>query len=318
MKTETYFSFPKNELPDIRLVNTVTIDLPYVHFRRQPSEYILYMILDGVMYLTEGTVEYTLKPGDMIILDPSRIHYGRKASRCYYYYIHFQFSTIKECHMTSKEYHQILTKQRITVSSPKKEKNTDDSVLILPKYIHLSSNSLQQLEHLAHNVQIFFHTPIEFHDQQAQCALLSLFYKWEQLMTDHVIEKAPVDIDYLVPQLIAYLKIYYYDNLSSEQLEKHFHRNFDHLNRKFKKATGYTIFQWLNHFRISEAKKLLAAGYYSQAQIAEQTGFSNEFYFSRVFKRITGITPTEYKKSFTNRHPLQLPESPDNQMGSPR
>lgn len=306
MKSDIYFSFPNQELPDITLANTVTIDLPYVHFRRQPSEYILYIILDGVMYLTEDTIEYTLKPGDLIILDPSRIHYGRKASRCYYYYIHFTFSSVTEYQLTPEEYSQMMINQRAAYSYPKNEKNTDDSVLILPKYIHVSSNPLQQLEHLAHNVQITFHTPVEFHMQQSQCALLSLFYKWEQLITDRMIEKAPVDIAYLAPQIIAYLKIYYYDNLSSEQLEKHFHRNFDHLNRKFKKATGYTIFQWLNHFRISEAKKLLAAGYYSQAQIAEQTGFSNEFYFSRVFKRITGITPTEYKNSISNQKKSEM------------
>lgn len=301
MKSDIYFSFPQNELPKLNLINTVTIDLPYIHFRRQPVDYILYIILDGVMYLTEDTTAYTLKPGDMIILDPSRVHYGRKASRCYYYYIHFQFSSVLEHHLTQPEYEKLLTEQRIHFSAPQKgnEENEVSARLLLPKFIHLDSAAFQQLEYLAHNVLISCHTPIELHLLQAQCTLLSLFCKWEQLVTDRILEKKPIDTAYLVPQIMAYLRIYYYDHLNSEYLEEHFHRSFDHMNRRFKKFTGYTIFQWLNSFRISEAKKLLAAGYDSQAQIAEKCGFSNEFYFSRVFKKFTGITPTEYKSSLS-------------------
>ena len=129
--------------------------------------------------------------------------------------------------------------------------------------------------------------------------LLFLFIMMQQLLTDHALEENKQERSALSLELIAYLKIYYPEKITGERIEKHFYKNFDHINRVFKKAIGKTIFQWLNDYRISEAKKLLQSNLYTHKQVAEKTGFSNEFYFSKVFKKLTGSTPSEYQKQFT-------------------
>lgn len=296
--TDLFFSLPPNQLPSISLANSVTIDLPYVHFRRTPTEYILYIILDGVMYLTEEEMEYTLRPGDFILLDPSRCHFGREGSRCFYYYIHFTLPDIREASYSLEEYGQILFRQRTQCAVPARDASPDSSPILLPKYFHLPEHSCTRLQHYAKNILLSFHNPIEFHEQTANCQLLSLFIMMHQHLTDRTLGKNEQASRALSLEIIAYLKIYYPEKITGERLEHHFYKNFDYMNKTFKKAIGKTIFQWLNDYRISEAQKLLQSNLYTHKQIAENTGFSNEFYFSRVFKKLTGSTPSEYQKQF--------------------
>ena len=55
-----YFSADMKHLPEIVLIDDVTISSPYVHYRRKPEEYIFYYIYDGEMYLTEGDTAYAV------------------------------------------------------------------------------------------------------------------------------------------------------------------------------------------------------------------------------------------------------------------
>ncbi|MBE1442446.1 AraC-like DNA-binding protein [Paenibacillus sp. OAS669] len=66
-------------------------------------------------------------------------------------------------------------------------------------------------------------------------------------------------------------------------------------SRSFKKAKGITPVQYLNQIRIESSKELLKQDCSIQ-EVAESVGFGNEFYFSRMFKRTIGLSPTVYMK----------------------
>lgn len=71
----------------------------------------------------------------------------------------------------------------------------------------------------------------------------------------------------------------------------------DHLRRLFKKATGLTPLDYLTQLRLNYAKRLLSKNgqlNYSIAEIGMMSGFYDINYFSRVFKKHTGKSPTEY------------------------
>ena len=102
--------------------------------------------------------------------------------------------------------------------------------------------------------------------------------------------------------LLSYLKSNYKTKITSVLLEKQFHHNFDYMNRKFKEVTGETIFAFLEKYRIEQAKILLSSKQFTVTQIADQLGFCNGFYFSKVFKKNEGISPREYQ---ANRNNLQ-------------
>lgn len=67
--------------------------------------------------------------------------------------------------------------------------------------------------------------------------------------------------------------------------------------RFFKKSTQKTLIQFINELRISHACKLLMSNEYSVGSICFETGFGNLSNFNRVFKQITGQTPTQYQHS---------------------
>lgn len=68
------------------------------------------------------------------------------------------------------------------------------------------------------------------------------------------------------------------------------------LMEHFKKATGKTIIEYVNHLKIDKAKQLLVETNLRVIDIACELGFGDETYFSRVFKKHINITPNAYRK----------------------
>ena len=70
-----------------------------------------------------------------------------------------------------------------------------------------------------------------------------------------------------------------------------------YLSKLFREQTGDTIASYAVSQKIKQAKRLIREGGYNFSQISDRLGFDNPQYFSRVFKRVTGMTPTEFKSS---------------------
>lgn len=67
-----------------------------------------------------------------------------------------------------------------------------------------------------------------------------------------------------------------------------------YLSEAFRDATGYSIIKFFNKMKIDKAKELIIEGDKKIKEVARLLGFSDEFYFSRMFKNIEGISPSEF------------------------
>lgn len=104
-----------------------------------------------------------------------------------------------------------------------------------------------------------------------------------------------------INQAITYIHNHYDKKISLEDVARNLHLSKHYLCNAFKKATGENMSLYINKLRIEKAKRLLLESDSSAKEICEEVGYSNQQYFSKVFKRITGMTVVEYKES----RPLQ-------------
>ena len=87
------------------------------------------------------------------------------------------------------------------------------------------------------------------------------------------------------------------------------HINASYLSSHFKKETGINFTDFLNQKRISKAKELLKKTNLHLLDISEACGFENQSYFSKVFRRGSGMSPQEYRKKIRNTQ-VRRPVSP--------
>ncbi len=74
--------------------------------------------------------------------------------------------------------------------------------------------------------------------------------------------------------------------------------SYEYMRHCFKEETGHTPLEYLTKIRIQQAKEyLVTSKFYSVSAVAFLCGFSDAYYFSRCFKKYTGISPAEYRKT---------------------
>ena len=101
----------------------------------------------------------------------------------------------------------------------------------------------------------------------------------------------------LVAKIEQYLQQHYAEkSLSVNQIAEHLYFENSYIRRVFKMQTGKTIIQRLEEIRIEKARELLAEGTYKNSEVAELTGYCDQYYFSKRFKLFCGCSPSEYQK----------------------
>lgn len=90
---------------------------------------------------------------------------------------------------------------------------------------------------------------------------------------------------------------YWKGNLSVAHVVSHVKVERSYLFRLFKEATGMSISGYLTAFRIRRACELLDASDLSIRSIACSVGFEDQLYFSKIFKKITACTPSNYRRN---------------------
>lgn len=100
----------------------------------------------------------------------------------------------------------------------------------------------------------------------------------------------------IISELISRMKLFHNLEISISDCAKICKMSVSHFTRVFKEITGKAPQQYMIEIRIDRAKELLAFTNKNIAEIAEATGFKDQNYFSRIFKKNAGLTPSEYRK----------------------
>lgn len=97
--------------------------------------------------------------------------------------------------------------------------------------------------------------------------------------------------------VISYLEERLYDRFTMDELSRALSFSKTYISKSFQKGTGCSVGEYFTRMKIAEAKRLIRESGHNFYEISELLMFSNSHYFSNVFKKYTGMTPSQYKKS---------------------
>lgn len=102
---------------------------------------------------------------------------------------------------------------------------------------------------------------------------------------------------FIVNQATAYIEEHYAQKLTLQEVADKCYVSQWHLSKLINKYTGNTFYELLNNVRIEKAKTLLNDPKLKIGDIVDMVGYSDAAHFSRVFKRIVGVSANEYRNS---------------------
>jgi two-component system response regulator YesN len=140
---------------------------------------------------------------------------------------------------------------------------------------------------------------LEFFQKVLQFTNTAELYLWSKNMLDTFMECVSESKDQknlqAVQKAADYIKANSDKKITIDEIAQIVYLSPCYLSRIFKQNLGCTLMEYLTQIRVENAKMMLRNPKYNITQVAEESGFEDPGYFTRVFKKIEGITPSRYK-----------------------
>ncbi len=148
----------------------------------------------------------------------------------------------------------------------------------------------------------YFDSPVLSRRQYlAMVRLLEVFAQHLALAAEQIATQQQNAEPPLVEKARAYIAAHQGEELALEEVARAVHASTFHFCKTFKKATGFTFTQYLGLVRVAKAKQLLANPQKRISEIAYEVGFQSLTHFNRVFRKVTGQSPTDFRARLTPR-----------------
>ncbi|QOS82144.1 helix-turn-helix domain-containing protein [Paenibacillus sp. JNUCC31] len=112
----------------------------------------------------------------------------------------------------------------------------------------------------------------------------------------YVVQETGSSMSRQIYAITSYIHSHYQQELSLEGISKAFFVSAHHLSRQFNKVTGFTLTQYIQMTRIRNAQQLLLNSSMKITEIAEQCGFASFSQFNRSFNKLSGMSPSAYRR----------------------
>lgn len=142
--------------------------------------------------------------------------------------------------------------------------------------------------------QIYLSRGTEAQDEARMIGYLYLFMALLMKEAQETMPHAGSPSTQYVLAAVRYIQFNYSHDISVDDIAKAVGVSRSHLYRVFMAAVGQSPIDYLTAYRIDEACALLRSTHLSIAEIAVSVGFFDQFYFSRVFKKVKGVPPSRY------------------------
>ena len=140
---------------------------------------------------------------------------------------------------------------------------------------------------------------IDIAEQLAQLGSLNDILSWLESFCDKICallsDRKENRSDKLVYMAKRYIHEHYKEKLTLSDISDHLKISSGHLSSTFSRYMNQTVSDYIAEVKIGHAKELIDSGQYLIYEIADRLGFENAYYFSKVFKKVTGMSPKNYE-----------------------
>lgn len=255
------------------------------------TDYELIVVTEGTLYLQYDKDSFYINEGEFLLLPPSPPPHNRrkgyKPSRCSFYWMHF--SSLEAVSMTT-----IPNEKCNHYPYP-----VQDSILAIPQHdrILYPQKVLVLMRQLQDAVKSEFPpTALNYLTTTIICELHSQFYMYAKKKTPTTNIQKNIYFD-----IIDYVKLNTSKNLKVSEIASHFGYNEKYLSHQFTNVAGLSLKQFILSNKMDMANFMLTDTNNSIRDIAESLGFSDMHNFAKAYKKICGLTPSEFRNAFSRR-----------------
>ncbi|WP_338554324.1 helix-turn-helix domain-containing protein [Paenibacillus sp. KS-LC4] len=213
------------------------------------------------------------------------------------------------CGEESFDYYFVLYKPLGAIGKQAKQDNFEQQDVLGQRYAFEVMHALSLLSLLEQMFQLW-----ESSEELDRLQVTGIFYQFvvEQFRQLQMV-KTEAAVPDLSEQIAEYIHEYFPKTVTMETMAGKFHYSTHYLARVFKRRFGCSPMEYLMQTRINRAKFLLTETDTPLRSLAEKVGYTDIYYFNRLFKKLTGVTPTQFKKlnlsAIGSIRPKIMPES---------
>lgn len=278
------FEIRTNQPIKYQICGNLRASASFLHHKRSMELHVLIVVLKGIMYLRVGGENVVVRSGQYILLRAGEEHEGWKTSEgeLSYFWVHFSEQPVQGMENAGNYYHfpalgTLPATQRVTT--------------LFRQLLDLSrtwqEEQGQMLDYCCST--LLMELTLEMNRES---------HKGEALEAGEEMEQAKPQVQQAIREAADYITMNCHKQIDPAKVAQYLHYNSDYFASLFRKQTGMTITQYLNKMRIELAKRLLVNENVSIKEAAYSSGFQDEKYFMRIFKRQEGMTPLAYKTAF--------------------
>ena len=283
MKMEHLLKIPCAAMPFVSEANYSVTLAPMIHADRTAPFHVAIYLLQGSMEIIEDGIPYRIMPDQVFFLKSGIHHWGNKSFEIgsSWYYAHFYCDAPSSC--MEELPRGIYYDERVSLKPSEK----DRYFITLPKLINCEEKT-----QIKRNFEKMIEAHIHGNIPQTAIRLWQIFLECAQNAQDDKVSNGYVE------QIQNYVRQHYIDGFTSVQIQEACGLSYKYAGTLFKEVTGQTIKEYQCTLRLRKAEQLLKETNKSIAEIAQLTGFSDVFYFSKIFHRKKGCPPGEYRKTY--------------------